>query len=135
MAKYNWTKSAIARLTKAYADGIPARQIAAELGISKGSVVGKAYRLNIKHRDRPRVDFKAAKEYKRASMELVINNVRSCQFPHGDPREPDFHFCGADTQEGSSYCSDHHMICYRTVDRSEKKPQPNYQLGLRRLFS
>ena len=103
MTEHNWTKSEVARLTQAYADGIPARQIAAELGVSKGSVVGKAYRLNLKHRDRPRVNRKAAAEYKRAAVELVINNARSCQFLHGDPLKPDFHFA-EQTREGSSYC-------------------------------
>jgi len=135
LTEHNWTKSKVARLTQAYTDGIPARQIAAELGTSKNSVVGKAYRLNLKHRDRPRVNRKAAAEYKRSAVELVINNARSCQFPHGDPLKPDFHFCGADTQEGSSYCADHHAICYRTEDRSDNKPKPTYQTGLRRLYS
>jgi GcrA cell cycle regulator len=30
-----------------------------------------------------------------------------CRWPFGDPRQPDFHFCGGRKQAGSSYCARH----------------------------
>jgi GcrA cell cycle regulator len=38
---------------------------------------------------------------------------RTCQFPEGDPREPDFHFCDAPiTPDGRPYCDEHEARCY-----------------------
>jgi GcrA cell cycle regulator len=39
---------------------------------------------------------------------------RSCRWPEGDPKLPDFHFCGR-TKTGSTgpYCSPHTAIAYR----------------------
>lgn len=37
----------------------------------------------------------------------------ACQFPIGEPREPGFRFCAAATREGSSYCAEHHALCWR----------------------
>jgi GcrA cell cycle regulator len=30
-----------------------------------------------------------------------------CRWPFGDPVDPDFHFCGKPTKDGSSYCDFH----------------------------
>lgn len=36
----------------------------------------------------------------------------TCQFPIGDPREPDFHFCGRPiTPDGRPYCPEHEARC------------------------
>lgn len=41
----------------------------------------------------------------------------TCQYPHGDPREPGFHFCGAEIEvaDGRPYCADHTKLC--TLER------------------
>ena len=51
----------------------------------------------------------------------VLGHARTCQFIAGDPRT-DASMCGAGARVGSSYCAEHHGICYdRVVDlkRSE----------------
>lgn len=38
---------------------------------------------------------------------------RGCRFPIGDPRTENFRFCGAAAViKGSSYCPQHHALCY-----------------------
>lgn len=45
-----------------------------------------------------------------------------CKFPLGDPRNPDFGFCGAKRQAGLPYCEYHAGLAYRTAGppRSEE---------------
>ncbi|MGE0109193.1 MAG: GcrA family cell cycle regulator [Bdellovibrionales bacterium] len=40
-----------------------------------------------------------------------------CRWPIGDPRSPDFRFCGCKTVDGLPYCVDHARIAYQTVSR------------------
>jgi GcrA cell cycle regulator len=49
---------------------------------------------------------------------------RICKWPIGDPRQPDFHFCGRASAEGLPYCADHARRAYqpparRSSDRDE----------------
>lgn len=49
---------------------------------------------------------------------LLGLGLNDCRFPLGDPRSPDFGFCGAPKWEGSrSYCEFHHRLCYRPADK------------------
>ena len=51
----------------------------------------------------------------------AIWHPRTCQYPIGDPREPDFHFCDAPiTPDGRAYCDEHYARCY--TKRPEKAP-------------
>ena len=43
-----------------------------------------------------------------------------CRWPIGDPRSPDFRFCGCETQEGLPYCTHHARIAYQTVSRRSR---------------
>lgn len=37
-----------------------------------------------------------------------------CRFPIGEPKKPDFHFCGKQKiDKKSPYCNEHHAICYQ----------------------
>lgn len=45
---------------------------------------------------------------------------RHCRWPIGDPRSPEFRFCGCDTHEGLPYCVDHARIAYQTVSRKAR---------------
>jgi GcrA cell cycle regulator len=45
---------------------------------------------------------------------------RHCRWPIGDPRSPDFRFCGCETQEGLPYCAHHARIAYQTVSRRSR---------------
>jgi len=45
---------------------------------------------------------------------------RHCRWPIGDPRSPDFRFCGCEIHEGLPYCSHHARIAYQTVSRRSR---------------
>ena len=45
---------------------------------------------------------------------------RHCRWPIGDPRSPDFRFCGCDIHEGLPYCAHHARIAYQTVSRRSR---------------
>lgn len=45
---------------------------------------------------------------------------RHCRWPIGDPRSPDFRFCGCDTHEGLPYCAHHARVAYQTVSRRSR---------------
>lgn len=47
--------------------------------------------------------------------------VSTCCWPVGDPGDSDFHFCGADTLPGKSYCSDHCSKAYVTKSRADSE--------------
>lgn len=42
---------------------------------------------------------------------------RQCRWPIGDPRSPDFRFCGCNAHEGLPYCVDHARVAYQSVSR------------------
>ena len=42
---------------------------------------------------------------------------RHCRWPVGDPRSPDFRFCGCVAHEGLPYCVDHARIAYQNVSK------------------
>ena len=45
-----------------------------------------------------------------------VSTPRSCQWPHGDPGTPDFHFCGDRTEPGKPYCTKHCRKAYRRAN-------------------
>jgi len=42
---------------------------------------------------------------------------RHCRWPVGDPRSPDFRFCGCTAHEGLPYCVDHARVAYQNVGK------------------
>jgi len=52
----------------------------------------------------PRVD-----DVVRRTMKTLEHD--ECKFPIGDPKRPDFGFCGLPQQPGGPYCSGHHARC------------------------
>ena len=45
---------------------------------------------------------------------------RHCRWPIGDPRSPEFRFCGCSSYEGLPYCVDHARVAYQTVSRRSR---------------
>ena len=44
---------------------------------------------------------------KPGTVKLLDLDSQACRWPFGDPRKPDFGFCGMTKADGSSYCADH----------------------------
>ncbi len=57
---------------------------------------------------------------------------RHCRWPIGDPRSPEFRFCGCASYEGLPYCVDHARVAYQTVSKksraSDSDASPEFRL-------
>jgi len=110
-----WTDDRIAKLKKLWAEGLTTGEIGKRLGVSKNAVVGKAHRLGLKSRPSPiRRPTKKAAPKKEVSKVFTLADLtnQTCRWPHGDPKEDDFHFCGKPVVQGKPYCSDHCEYAY-----------------------
>jgi hypothetical protein len=56
---------------------------------------------------------------------LLTINGRMCRWPIGDPCENDFHFCGREPKEGSSYCEAHTRKAYQSHIQRARPPGPD----------
>ena len=106
-----WTTKSIAVLKKGYRTGQAAAVIANLLGTTKGSVVGKAHRMNLKH---PGAILPTKPPKIKKYVKEVYSTIGKCQYPHGNPKDAGFYFCHDQVEINSSYCAKHHAICYRT---------------------
>jgi hypothetical protein len=52
---------------------------------------------------------------------------RICKWPIGDPRNPDFHFCGRASAEGLPYCTDHARRAYQPPARRSGEREDHAQ--------
>ncbi len=50
---------------------------------------------------------------------------RQCRWPVGDPRSPDFRFCGCQVYESLPYCIDHARVAYQSMGRKSKSSEAN----------
>ena len=58
---------------------------------------------------------------------------RICKWPIGDPRDPDFHFCGRVSAEGLPYCTDHARRAYQPpAKRSGERDDHVHRFAVRR---
>lgn len=48
---------------------------------------------------------------------LIDLTERMCKWPIGDPREPDFTFCGRGIRPGTPYCPEHAAAAYQSSSR------------------
>ena len=144
----DWTDRRIAILRELWSKGLSARQIAEQLGdVSRNAVIGKAHREGLDSRPspirakgtgswEPRVrsrviraeavlalvpviepeTLEQAAEPDAPSIQTAPVSNRGCQYPRGE--KPNFDFCGAPRNDGSSYCRPHHRIThYRITDK------------------
>lgn len=131
-----WNENNIATLKKLWADRFSASQIAAVIGgITRNAVIGKVHRLNLSGHPRPlprpRVHTRprsrlpappASREGPRKSRRTdlpelgpapaYLVRVREltathCRWPEGDPKKPEFHFCGREALPAQPYCAHH----------------------------
>lgn len=58
---------------------------------------------------------KKTKSGKNKGVKLVDLKPTSCRWPEGDPKDPDFHFCGKEAVPGKSYCEEHCAVAYSGV--------------------
>jgi len=105
----------------------------------RGRIRAKSERRSklIKSQSKPKVDkrsasrialdaiFAAAEPFTPTAEEVVIPlddrrtiatlEKNDCRWPIGDPRKPDFHFCGRSKVDGLPYCETHALRAYQTT--------------------
>ena len=63
----------------------------------------------------PIVETVKPKKNKRKGVQLVDLKPNSCRWPEGDPKDPDFCFCGQECVNGKIYCEEHCAVAYTGV--------------------
>lgn len=113
-----WTDERIKLLKKLWQNGTSTVEIGRALGISKNAVVGKVHRLELPPRPSP-LKSEGKKPLKRpvkvGHVALMDLKLTSCRWPIGDPKDPDFHFCGEQSVTGKPYCQEHCKIAYTSL--------------------
>ena len=58
---------------------------------------------------------------------MVVETIRplACLYPIGDPKAPDFAYCGRRTDEEETYCKHHRAIIYERPPQQKKERRPN----------
>ncbi|MDD4520138.1 MAG: global cell cycle regulator GcrA-like protein [Alphaproteobacteria bacterium] len=130
-----WTPELVEDLQRLWNEGLTTGEIGKRLGVSKNAVVGKAHRLGLESRPSPihreeKTKEKPVKAKKKAAVKkapkkkekLVLNDLHfnSCRWPIGDPKDPDFHFCGKETFMGRPYCAEHCLKAYVGIHKHKK---------------
>jgi GcrA cell cycle regulator len=138
MRKNGWTQSNIDSMLS-LKDEHSTQEIADIIGTTKNAVIGKLNRMK-KMTEFSHLFIKKSKEEgitKDIKMKLkrkftikpatVIGEYslselapKQCRFPHGDPKSPDFGFCGAE-KHGRTYCKKHHDLCTRIIEKRSDK--------------
>ncbi len=102
-----WTEERVAKLKELWSAGHSASEIANLLGgVTRNAVIGKSHRLGLSGRPSP------IKRNPRRPAIVTSVAQRPCQWPFGDPGEPDFHFCGSEAAPSRPYCPEHVARAY-----------------------
>ena len=142
-----WTPQEIEQLRALWDEGLSTRTIAARLGTTKNSVVGKAHRLFLPSRPSPIPFAKPGAPRKvrqppaapKVTLVAVIRAVAvipvappasvtprlprasgECCFPFGHPGKPGFRFCGAPSVPGKPYCRACCSVAYTKPQLSDR---------------
>ncbi len=117
-----WTPERIETLKALWNDGLSAAEIAEEIGVSKNTVIGKAYRLDLERRPSP---IKPKPKPKLVDLTQPFPTTDQphepvgCRWIEGDVQEGEWRYCQAPQKTGSSYCEHHHPRCYRRANAEE----------------
>lgn len=108
----SWTETGVTELKRLWVAGIGTKEIGEQLGMSKNAIIGKAHRIGLQQR---------RASPRRGKADLLCMSGPRCQWPTGDPGQPDFHMCGAAALDGKPYCATHYARAYITPSRSRDR--------------
>ena len=144
----SWDAEKITKLKDLWGSGKTASQIAEIIGdMSRNAVIGKAHRLNLSAKIRPRTtksnqnyennldkkNIKTAQGGRGRFKSLIIEkdfepenpkqledlSEDSCKWPIGHPDEKIFYFCGRSSLKSFSYCKLHLLYAYQPKNKKE----------------
>ncbi len=112
--KVGWGIDQVEKLRTLWSQGMTANDISVALGgtISRNAVIGKAHRMGLSGRPSPIIKKTSARV-----INLLILTERMCRWPFGDPKHPDFHFCGRDIDFASTYCDEHRALAFTPLKK------------------
>lgn len=55
---------------------------------------------------------------------LLDLKMNDCRWPIGEPKHPDFHFCGAPQAPGRPYCARHWEMAFQPPRPRQAAPEP-----------
>ena len=107
-----WSDDEIRLLKLLHSNGRTARKIADALynaGFpprTRNAVIGQLQRAGLSQARK-----RHTKQQTRGLIS-VAGSAKHCQWPHGDPKDSDFRYCGASVTPGRPYCAEHMAIAY-----------------------
>ena len=111
-----WTPERVETLTRLWAEGFSARQIAGKLGsVTRNAVIGKAHRLSLQ---RGAVVREPVPEPVPVIIEEPPVDLRPevkawmCRWRTDDPGRLGLNICGKTAQPGRHYCAEHLTLAY-----------------------
>jgi len=116
-----WTQERFDWMLEMWRAGRSASYIAVVLGqrLTRNAVISKLHRTGNAERDivprASKVQWIApapAPAMQAPEHPLIALANNACRWPIGDPREPDFHYCGAKRAPNRCYCTDHVKDAY-----------------------
>jgi GcrA cell cycle regulator len=117
-----------ARIKELMPEHLSHQQMAALLGVSKNTVSGQVHRMREAGELPPleKPNRFTPPPMPRSTITVLpvrrrYSPYKTCQYPHGHPKERGFRFCGEKTAQGSPYCPKHHRACYTALIRPEEK--------------
>ncbi len=144
----SWNDEKVAKLKELWGKGNTASQIAEIIGgITRNAVIGKAHRLNLSAKIKPR-STTSNQNSKSSNIEPKINSIKGrrnkfkslliekdfepenpkqleelnddlCKWPIGHPDEKSFYFCGRTSLKDFSYCKLHLLYAYQPKGKKE----------------
>lgn len=138
MARDTWTAERDAELSDHWLAGVPsAAKIGAAMGMTKGTISGRVFRLQrlgllperAKSPTQPQTKQSplpagvlpppkpapkpAAIPKPRAVLPIGGLRIRECMWVYGEPDRGGWHYCGAGAMPGKPYCPEHAAKAYR----------------------
>ena len=152
-----WTDEKVNKLKELWGKGNTASQVAEIIGgMSRNAVIGKAHRLNLSAKIKPRTaeNFKkqkigddlndsSKKTRKSKFKSLLIEkdfepenpkqleelDENSCKWPSGHPNESSFYFCGRTSLKDFSYCKLHLLYAFQPKGKKEDVINQNDEIS------
>ncbi len=111
-----WTPERVEALTRLWAEGLSARQIAQKLGgVTRNAVIGKAHRLNLQRGaavPAPPPE-PAPIVFEEPPVDLGPDiKPWMCRWQTEEPGRQGLHICGKTAQPGRPYCAEHLTAAY-----------------------
>jgi GcrA cell cycle regulator len=153
----SWNEEKVAKLKELWGKGNTASQIAEIIGgLSRNAVIGKAHRLNLSAKIKPRSssssqninninsekNIKLKRGRKSRFQSLIIEkdfepeNPKQleeltddvCKWPINHPSDKNFYFCGRSSLKDFSYCKLHLLYAYQPKGKKEEVNEKNDEI-------